>query len=455
MFNISADNFRGFKEADINVSDINVLIGENSGGKSSFIKLLLLLKQSMESPSNNKKIIVDGHLLDLGNFDSFINHTSDDKTFTISLKTGNEYIKFFIDSFLSDTETVDEFTAKCSHFLAEPTTLSFVFNKDDNETFANHIKIFNKNIGQLVINITDGSKKDFSDMTDISGEVILEHIEYNKIVIKDRLTVFGFMLLASVEPFLDYDETNGTNLFNEFAFLLFSQNYFATLLRSIRYINPVKFQPTRILLKRDSSRSNNIEDYESFINILSSHYDSKDDKSLEIIKQFNEAINELGIADEIKLVSNSSMPVTELKVKVSGVWNSIIDVGYGVGLQVPILLQAIISNVNISNNIVIIEQPEIHLHPALHSKFIEVLVKYSGNTKFIIETHSEHIIRKLQVLVKNNTISKSKIQIYYFKNDKGIFNISNHHIAGDGQLNPIFPKGFYDNSYSLSKELYQ
>jgi len=455
MFNISVNNFRGFKEADINVSDINVLIGENSGGKSSFIKLLLLLKQSMESPSKNKKIIIDGHLLDLGNFDSFISHSSDEKTFTVSLKTGDGYIKYFIDSLLTEDQTIDEFTDECSHFLAEPTTLSFVFNKDDNEIFTNHIKIFNKNIGQLVINITDSLNKDFSDMADVNGEVILEHIEYNKIVIEDKLSVFGFMLLATPEPFLDYDTANDTNIFNEFAFLLFSQNYFAALLRNIRYINPIKFQPTRILLKRDSSRSNNIQDYESFINILSSHYDSRDEKSIEIIKQFNAAINELGIADEIKLVSNSSMPVTELKVKVSGIWNSIIDVGYGVGLQVPIILQAIISNVNKSNNIIIIEQPEIHLHPALHSKFIEVLVKYSGNTKFIIETHSEHIIRKLQVLVKNKTISKNETQIYYFKNNKGVFDISNHQISTDGQLKPTFPKGFYDNSYSLSKELYQ
>jgi predicted ATPase len=452
MFNISVDNFRGFQDKSLDISNINILIGENSGGKSSFIKLLLL-KQSMESPNKNKKIIVNGHLLDLGNFDSFINHSSDDKTFSISLKTGDEYIKYFIDSFLTEDESVDEFTDACSHFLAEPTTLTFVFNKDSNEKFTNNIKISNKNIGQLVINITDNNK-DFTSMESINGEIILEHIKYNKIAIKDKLTVFGFMFLASTEPFVEYDEANNTNIFNEFAFLLFSQNYFAMLLRNIRYINPIKFQPTRILLKRDNSRSDNIQDYESFINILASHYDSRDAKSIEIIEQFNNSINELGIADEIKLVSDLAMPVTELKVKVSGIWNSIIDVGYGVGLQVPILLQAIISNVEKSNNIIIIEQPEIHLHPALHSKFIEVLVKYSGNTKFIIETHSEHIIRKLQVLVKNKTISKNEIQIYYFKNNQGKFDISRHHIDGDGQMKPTFPKGFYDNAYSLSKELY-
>ena len=381
MFNINIDNFRGFKDTGIDISKINILIGENSGGKSSFIKLLLLLKQSMENPNKNKKIILDGHLLDLGNFDSFINHSSDEKYFTISVTTGDEYITEFINTFLPEDQTIDEFTDICSHFLAEPTTIKFVFTKNENEVFTNHIKIFNKKIGQLTINIIDGHNKEFFNMGEVSGEIILEHVTHNQIVIKDKLSVYGFMLLASAEPITEYDAANNTSLFNEFAFLLYSQNYIASLLNNIRYINPVKFQPTRILLKRDSSTNKNIQDYETFINALSSLNDSRDPKSLEIIEQFNAAIKELGIADEIKLESNSTIPVTELKVKVSGVWNSIIDVGYGVGLQVPIILQAIISNVEKSKNILIIEQPEIHLHPALHSKFIEVLVKYSGNTR--------------------------------------------------------------------------
>ena len=98
MFNLNIDNFRAFDNASIDISNINILIGENSGGKSSFIKLLLLLKQSLESPIKNRKIILDGHLLDLGNFDSFINHTSKDKQFSISLTTDLEYIDFFLNA---------------------------------------------------------------------------------------------------------------------------------------------------------------------------------------------------------------------------------------------------------------------------------------------------------------------------------------------------------------------
>ena len=43
MLNLTIDNFRGFKDSEIDISKTNILIGENSGGKSSFIKLLLLI----------------------------------------------------------------------------------------------------------------------------------------------------------------------------------------------------------------------------------------------------------------------------------------------------------------------------------------------------------------------------------------------------------------------------
>ncbi len=57
-------------------------------------------------------------------------------------------------------------------------------------------------------------------------------------------------------------------------------------------------------------------------------------------------------------------------------------------------------------------------------------------------------------MVKKEEIAKNKIKIYYFKNNQGIFDITEHIIMSEGGLEPAFPKGFYDNSYSLSKELY-
>ncbi|MGB1038028.1 MAG: AAA family ATPase, partial [Bacteroidia bacterium] len=51
MFNLNLHNFRSFQNQKFNFSRINIFIGENSGGKSSLLKFLLSLKQTLESPN--------------------------------------------------------------------------------------------------------------------------------------------------------------------------------------------------------------------------------------------------------------------------------------------------------------------------------------------------------------------------------------------------------------------
>lgn len=455
MFTLNINNFRGFTKEDINLSKLNVLIGENSGGKSSFIKFLLLLKQSMETPSKDRKINVDGHLIDLGSYDKFIKYNSKEKSFEFTLKTDEEYLNYYIYFMDISDDKLDEFVKKFQYLLKEKVELTFTFKKEDNDFFTNYINIKHKNIGSISIEIENKKNEPFSDMEDIQANLVIKHNKYNEIVIKNKMSIHGFLMLADPDSIIKYGkDKNIPDFIEEIAFLLLSQNYLWTFLKNIKYMNPIKFEPTRILLKRDNSSLKNITDYESLINVLTYLKDSKEQKSKEILKSFNEALKEIGIAEQIKLETNDFIPVAELIVKVSGNWNSIVDVGYGVGLQIPIILQAIISSYKEEVETIIIEQPEIHLHPALHAKFIDVLLKYSKNTRIIIETHSEHIIRKIQVLVKKEVINPKEINIYYFKNRSGKFHISKHELLKNGKLEPIFPEGFYDNSYNLSKELY-
>lgn len=174
-----------------------------------------------------------------------------------------------------------------------------------------------------------------------------------------------------------------------------------------------------------------------------------------LIERLNEALNFLGIADEIKFESAENMPVIELRAKIKDFWSNITDVGYGLSLQLPILFRTIIAGIVSEKKILIIEQPEVHLHPQLQAKFIETIIKFGGNSIFFIETHSEHIVRKLQSIIKNEKygLKPSDVTIYYFKREKDGSKISEHKILENGKLSMNFPQGFFDTSYSLAKEL--
>lgn len=108
-----------------------------------------------------------------------------------------------------------------------------------------------------------------------------------------------------------------------------------------------------------------------------------------------------------------------------------------------------------------IEEPEIHLHPRLQSLLAEMFVyaykKY--NIHFIIETHSEYLIRKMQLLVSGKMVDSDDISLLYVydsdesRRPEGESQIKDIGICSDGYLNESFGSGFFDEASSLSRQL--
>lgn len=107
-----------------------------------------------------------------------------------------------------------------------------------------------------------------------------------------------------------------------------------------------------------------------------------------------------------------------------------------------------------------VEEPENHLHPKYQSllaeMFVEAYQKY--NIHFIIETHSEYLIRKLQVLVadKENALSPNDVSLNYVEKDEnGISTNRKIEVQEDGGLSDSFGSGFYDEADSLALDLFR
>ena len=112
-------------------------------------------------------------------------------------------------------------------------------------------------------------------------------------------------------------------------------------------------------------------------------------------------------------------------------------------------------------NTISIEEPEIHLHPKFQSILADMLVEacQKYNIHFIVETHSEYLIRKLQLLVAGHIegigIDRSRVSIYYInsEDDKSKQKVKRIEICSDGYLDDSFGEGFYDEATRLSRQL--
>jgi predicted ATPase len=126
-------------------------------------------------------------------------------------------------------------------------------------------------------------------------------------------------------------------------------------------------------------------------------------------------LKQLGLIHDFKVV-----PIAEgsniYQVKVQKTPSSakvlITDVGFGVSQILPVL--ALCYYVP-EGSILLLEQPEIHLHPSVQSGLADVLIDAMRNRKLqiIVESHSEHLLRRLQRRVADQTITPQQTALYF------------------------------------------
>ena len=110
--------------------------------------------------------------------------------------------------------------------------------------------------------------------------------------------------------------------------------------------------------------------------------------------------------------------------------------------------------------VIIIEEPEQNLHPALQSRLIELFTEVNKKFgfQFIIETHSEYIVRRAQVFVAqggykddNDAMSNSPYSVYYFPQEGDPYLMR---FRKNGKFANEFGAGFFDEAANLAFEIF-
>lgn len=121
------------------------------------------------------------------------------------------------------------------------------------------------------------------------------------------------------------------------------------------------------------------------------------------------------------------------------------ETAYGLSFSLPIITELLYCG---EEQILLIENPEAHLHPYAQSKLGELIARAVKTGKqVIVETHSDHIIDGIRIAVKRGIIKYNQVIFHYLSRDD--FNeptrIETPQIDAVAKLS-FWPKGFFDQS---------
>ena len=124
----------------------------------------------------------------------------------------------------------------------------------------------------------------------------------------------------------------------------------------------------------------------------------------------------MNLADGLAIRALGSSARHELMIESDGQASNLKDVGVGVSQVIPVIVAALFAQ---PGHIVIVEEPESHLHPLAQSMLAELLTQVSKerNVQFIVETHSEHLFRRMQTLIAKQEITTNDAAMYFIERE--------------------------------------
>jgi len=196
-----------------------------------------------------------------------------------------------------------------------------------------------------------------------------------------------------------------------------------------------------------------------------------------LIKSINEWLKKIKLNCEIEVVPLGVGEIYQLRVKENDISVNLADVGFGLSQVLPIVTECI--NFSISgiekktrlggktyipylgeekievNRLLLIEQPEIHLNPKIQAELGDFFVKIAKrNRALLIETHSEHIISRIQRRVVDGLLKPEDVVIYFFSKHDTInkSKIKKISILPTGAFS-YWPDGFFQEDYEDAIEI--
>lgn len=432
---LTLTNFKAWRKLELNFGRVTGLFGPNSSGKSSLIQLLLLLKQTKNATDR-------GLVLDFGGPNQFVNLGSySDMVHGHDMSARVQWhLAWVLPQVLKISPPAGKRTdilfrgtrleTECGVFPGHKSILAagFLRYRFDNRTFALEPKSDNATEYRL-----------------LPGDGPFHFV---------RNQGRPWALPGPVKTHLFPDQAK--TYYQNADFLSAFEVEYENLMDRIFYLGPLREFPKREYQWAGASPQDvGMRGERSMDAILSASLrgEMRNLGPKKRLRTFQEMIahwlKELRLIEEFtieEIATGSNLYRARVKRDRFSAETLLTDVGFGISQVLPALVLLYYVP---EGSTVLMEQPEIHLHPSVQSGLADVIlaVARTRNVQVIIESHSEHLLRRLQRRVAEGKVEADDVKLYFTQAAKGVATLSDLDLNKEGEIRN-WPENFFGDELS-------
>ena len=411
---LTIGNIGNVKHAEIDINGISVIAGQNGTGKSTISRSLFSIFSAnydvIKKISNDRTRAINNFLED---------YLSDVK---ISLKNNSEIRRVIrLPGFIYEelTKIISEnllifLNKNYSEHNNESLKKSII--ESINEFNNRHSKYFVLNVKDLDLNVLSENIKEILSQSDqsIFNQILTAHLkdEFHKQINNIYNPLTGIISLRIKDEQINVEVNKNTA----------TADKLINFKTDVVYIDDAAAIVDNKFLKRDPNEFSN-----KFLNEFSNKIDLKLDHNTHLMEQLGDKRNNTytfraKITDRLNLVFNEINHILKTDIV-----NSSEDeedekilniINYSSGMKTFYLIKALLENGVIrENGTLILDEPEVHLHPEWQLKFAEIIVllQKEFSLHILINSHSPYLVEAIDIFSKKNDTNDSVK--YYLANN--------------------------------------
>jgi predicted ATPase len=398
----------------IALKPITMLLGTNSSGKSSLIQSLLLLKQTVDSPDRTIHLNLGGDerndVFNFGEFSSILTQGASDRQFeihfTFTRNNPEERIKACAFDAVYGQSTNGAVVIQQLCLSVQPDGPSFRVQRREKGAFAIYVD------SEAT---TRGKSRDYAPERSIAFA-------------SKAVTLLG----------------EDGSVVQDISLAIRRE------LEGLVYLGPLRQRPERDYPWNKGQPGIIEPDGRQAIDVLLASALLQGPDRNRIIEKVSHWLNRMDLADQLQVRRVGRSTRYEVVIDSQSVAANLRDVGIGISQVLPVLTVAFFAP---PGSTVILEEPEIHLHPLAQSVLAEFFAEVSRERQiqFVIETHSEHLFRRMQTLMARGVLSRQDCELYFIEKARGQAQLRRLELDDYGRVSN-WPERFFGDALAETRE---